>query len=49
MAYRGQYTFFILHFGKKHYIFFFLLSSTMKERGERMEKEKRKMGQRFQT
>lgn len=44
MAYRGQYTIFCLHFGKKHYTFGFLLSSTMKERGEKMEKDKKENG-----
>lgn len=39
MAYRGQYTIFCLHFGKKHYTSEFLLSSTMKERGDRMDKK----------
>lgn len=45
MAYRGQYTIFCLHFGKKHYTFGFLLSSTMKERGERMDKDKKENGE----
>lgn len=42
MAYRDQYTIPHLHLGKNHYTFGFLLSFTMKEIEERMEKGKKK-------
>lgn len=39
MAYKGQYISFCIRFETKHYTFVFLLSPTMKERGERMDRK----------